>query len=85
MSILETAAAETASSLTDETIELMKKLFLDQKGKQELISKLPDVKTLSRQEIIKKLSGYYQNERLVLVLGAGVSMGFGLPNWGTLL
>lgn len=78
-------ATATSSILTDEFNKFFKKVLLDQTVKQELISKLPDVKSFSRQEIIKKLSGYYQNERLVLVLGAGVSMGFGLPNWDTLL
>jgi len=83
MSLLTTAAV--SSILTDEVVKSIMKLVKDQKGKQELISKLPEVKSFSRQEIIKKLSGYYQNEKLVLVLGAGVSIGFGLPNWDTLL
>jgi hypothetical protein len=52
---------------------------------QKLVGNLPRIKTFSRTEIIKNLSDYYKSERLVLVLGAGVSMGFGLPNWNTLL
>ncbi|MCB0537740.1 MAG: hypothetical protein KDE33_09445, partial [Bacteroidetes bacterium] len=55
------------------------------KTKSDFISKLPESKALSRQQVINKLIDCYEKENLVLVLGAGVSMGFGLPNWDTLL
>lgn len=42
-------------------------------------------KELSRQEIIKKITSSYKNEKLVFVLGAGVSMNYGLPSWNILL
>lgn len=64
-----------------ETIRLLR----NAKNKQEIIDKLPSTKALSHSEIVRKLSTYYKNETLVLALGAGVSMGFGLPDWGTLL
>lgn len=42
-------------------------------------------KELPRQEIVKKISSAYKNEKLVFVLGAGVSMDYGLPSWDILL
>ena len=39
----------------------------------------------NRSEIIKELKQCYKKEKLVLVLGAGVSMSFGLPSWEILL
>ena len=39
----------------------------------------------SRPDQIKNLRQAYQNEDLVLVLGAGVSMPYNLPSWNTLL
>jgi hypothetical protein len=42
-------------------------------------------KELPRQEIVKKISTAYKNEKLVFVLGAGVSMDYGLPSWDILL
>lgn len=67
------------------TEEIIKAFVKSIKDKEEFISKLPDSKSLSRQEIVRKLSKSLEEKRLVFVLGAGVSMGFGLPNWDTLL
>jgi NAD-dependent SIR2 family protein deacetylase len=49
------------------------------------ISVLNSFTKTDRGEIIKELKQCFKNERLVLVLGAGVSMGFGLPSWEVLL
>ncbi|NPE30340.1 hypothetical protein HNV12_20770 [Methanococcoides sp. SA1] len=42
-------------------------------------------KTVSRKTHIKHLNEAYFDEELVLVLGAGVSQYYGLPDWNTLL
>lgn len=34
---------------------------------------------------LNEISGWYRSERLVLVLGAGTSASYGLPDWSTLL
>lgn len=39
----------------------------------------------SEREHLERMISAYRDERLVLVLGAGVSMGRGLPSWKTLL
>ncbi|UPT68777.1 MAG: SIR2 family protein [Sphingobacteriales bacterium JAD_PAG50586_3] len=74
---------------TEITKEILTRAFLEvfnnRKVKDDFINKLPESKTLSRQQIVNKLITYYEKEDLVFVLGAGVSMGFGLPNWDTLL
>jgi len=73
-----------ATPISKEILERAFKI-LSSDFKTEFIKSLPSSKRLTRNDIVKKLTQYYEKEKLVLVLGAGVSMGFGLPNWDTLL
>lgn len=81
MSIETTLVAGISMEVLAKALEILK----NSKTKSDLINKLPESNSLTRQQMIHRLIDYFEKERLVLVLGAGVSMGFGLPNWDTLL
>ena len=51
----------------------------------QLVHKLPSKKTANRGKHIADIAKSYGNGRLVLVLGAGVSVECGFPDWTTLL
>ena len=70
----------TTAEITTDVLQAALKILKKARTNSALISNLPETGTLSRQQTIKKLIGYYEKENLVLVLGAGVSMGFGLPD-----
>jgi hypothetical protein len=71
--------------LNEETLKKVLKALENTKNREDFIKKLPPNKSSTLQEATNKLAKYYKNESLVLVLGAGVSMAFDLPNWNTLL
>jgi hypothetical protein len=51
----------------------------------KLLDNLPKSNTISRRQSTKNLNDAYQNEQLVLILGAGISLEFGVPSWNLLL
>ncbi|MDL1969485.1 MAG: SIR2 family protein [Candidatus Desulfofervidaceae bacterium] len=55
------------------------------KNLENEIEKSLSFRLISRKQQLEKLIEAYQNEQLVLVLGAGVSVEYGLPNWDALL
>lgn len=40
---------------------------------------------LPKKQKLDKISNWYKSEKLVMVLGAGVSASYSLPDWNTLL
>ncbi|WP_461631997.1 SIR2 family protein [Labilibaculum euxinus] len=51
----------------------------------KIAAKLPKSNSISKITAIKNVNSAYQKEKLVLVLGAGVSIEFGIPSWNGLL
>ncbi|WP_303917484.1 SIR2 family protein [Draconibacterium sediminis] len=51
----------------------------------QFLEKLPKSSTISKQQALRNINEAYQKEKLVLVLGAGVSIEFGVPSWNGLL
>ncbi|MEZ8244570.1 hypothetical protein BCT10_14225 [Vibrio splendidus] len=52
---------------------------------KELLAAAQTRKSLSVEAKLNSLSGWYRDESLVFVLGAGASAAYGLPDWNTLL
>lgn len=73
------------ATLTTEVLEKALEVFQNVKNKKEFIDKIPASKNITRQQAIDRLKQSHKDEDLCLVLGAGVSMAYGLPNWDTLL
>lgn len=72
---------QISKEIFEKTLALLKRA----KTKSKLLDNLPETKTLTRKQIISNISSYYEKQKLVLVLGSGVSKDFGLPDWSTLL
>ncbi|EIO4107013.1 SIR2 family protein [Vibrio parahaemolyticus] len=73
MSVEVTLAGSAIASLT---ASALKKLL-----KSEGISKV----TVSKDNKFEEVAKWYRSEKMVIVLGAGASVAYGLPDWNTLL
>lgn len=79
---IEFIAPIALTALTNTIIDILRK----SKDIKELIE-LPEVQypSLSQDQAITKVAKCYKNNKLVLVLGAGVSIDQGIPSWKALL
>lgn len=59
--------------------------FINKMEISKIEAKLPKSHSISKNAAIRNINGAYQKEKLVLVLGAGVSVEFGIPSWNGLL
>lgn len=75
----------TATTLSSEMIEKAFEILMNTKNKKEFIDNIPASKNITRQQAINRLKESHMGNNLCLVLGAGVSMAYGLPNWDMLL
>ncbi len=75
----------TDSIFSKEVLEQALRILNSAADKKEIFEKIHTSKKLSRQQFINKLRVIHSKGNLSLVLGAGVSMSYGLPNWDTLL
>lgn len=82
-------AVTLASSYTWDLLkEVLNKKAIDAeylKNLEDVIDKSLFKKTQSRHQKIKQIIKGYEDDQLALVLGAGVSIEYGLPNWDSLL
>lgn len=67
---------------TSKLLEILKNTDVDLTN---IVENLPKSNTISRQQNIRNLNEAYHKEQLVLALGAGVSIEFGVPSWNLLL
>jgi hypothetical protein len=73
------------SEISPEKVQQAFEILKSSETKAGFIERMPESGAMSKQESIHKLIEYFESEKLVLVLGAGVSLGFGLPGWNVLL
>ncbi len=59
--------------------------FVENLEVSKIAANLPKSNSISKNTAIKNLNDAYQKGKLVLVLGAGVSIEFGIPSWNGLL
>lgn len=69
----------------DYTKKLLETLNNAKLNLNNIVDKLPKSNSISRQQINKNINEAYQKDNLVLALGAGISIEFGIPSWNLLL
>lgn len=76
-------SSKTSLSLTKEIVKNLLESSLS--SKFEASSLLSRGKEKSHKQKINSITDWYRSHRLVMVLGAGSSVSYGLPDWNTLL
>lgn len=77
---------KSADDFSDIFASVFDDVFKSIKGKTaDFVEKTLEDWDAERRKSIRELKGHYENETLTLILGAGVSMDFGLPSWDELL
>lgn len=74
---------KVASELLNKIYDLTENEYL--KKYQDTITDVLKIRSVDLSEHLSEVNKAYQLERLVIVLGAGVSAEYGLPDWETLL
>lgn len=72
-----------ASELIEKFVDLAQGDYL--KKYEEFLSKSLSIKPTSLRKQLTEIDSAFEDEQLVVVLGAGVSVEYGLPSWETLL
>jgi hypothetical protein len=76
-------SSELADSLTSEILKKLIRSSLSEKFEEFLFLFRGAEK--SQKQKLEAVTKWYRDQRLVMVLGAGSSVSYGLPNWDTLL
>jgi SIR2-like domain len=72
-------------TLTSSDRETLERVLQSSEILKAITESLPKTEQLTHEKVVQKLNRHYRDQNLVLVLGAGVSMSFGLPGWDILL
>jgi hypothetical protein len=75
------SSIDTINSLSN----IMKDIINYKENLNDLVNSIEKKVNIDRKQIIQKIRSRYRAGHLVLVLGAGVSIDSGLPDWNTLL
>lgn len=74
-----------SSSFIERLIKQWSENPLENIDYKKFLEKLPKSNNIAEATSIKNITSSYKDDNLVFVLGAGVSLNFGIPNWNNLL